>query len=107
MDSKLAGAVSLCRKAGRLAAGGDAAQDAIYSGKADLVLLAKDLSERSARKLQKICGEKGIPCLCLAWTMADLASYTGKEYGIFAVCDPGFAKMIGDAAAAAASLDIE
>lgn len=107
MDRKLAGAISLCRKAGRLAAGGDAAQDAIYSGKADLVLLAKDLSERSARKFQKICGEKGIPWLGLAWTMVDLAFYTGREYGIFAVCDPGFAKMIGDAAAAAARLDIE
>jgi len=107
MNSKLAGAVSLCRKAGRLAAGGDAVQDAIRSDKADLVLLAKDLSERSARKFQKICGEKGIPWLKLALTMADLAFYTGREYGIFAVCDPGFAKMIGDAAAAAASLNIE
>lgn len=101
MTEKLFGGISLCRKAGKLVAGGDASEDAARSRKAALILVTADLSERSARRMRAVSEESGVPLLVLPRTMAELAPYVGKDYGIFAVCDKGFARMIGDAAAVA------
>lgn len=98
MREKLFGAVSLCRKAGKLVMGGDASEQAARSGKAALLLLTKDLSQRSVGRMERVCAESGVPLARLPILMGELAPYVGKDYGILAVCDPGFAKMIGDAA---------
>lgn len=107
MSSKLFGALSLCRKAGKLVMGADAAEEAARSRKAALLLASSDLSARSLRRMEQVGRESGVPLLTLSSSMEELAPYAGKEYGIFAVCDKGFAKMIGDAAIRAANLDIE
>lgn len=106
MTQKLFGALSLCRKAGKLVTGGDAAEEAARNHKAVLLLAALDLSPRSLRRMRQVEEQSGVPLLALPTSMAELAPYVGKEYGIFAVCDKGFAKMIGDAVQAA-NLDIE
>ena len=47
-EQKLFSALSLCRKAGKLVLGFDAVTDSVYGGKAVLVLLAADASDRTA-----------------------------------------------------------
>lgn len=101
MTDKLTGALSLCRKAGRLVMGGDASEEAARSRKAAMVLVTSDLSGRSVKRMRSVCQECAIPFLTLPRKMDELAPLVGKEYGIFAVCDQGFARMIGDAAAKA------
>lgn len=108
MTDKLMGAVSLCRKAGKLVMGSDVCAEAVRARKAALVLLTNDLAERSAKRIRLVCEECGVKLLILPRGMEELAPVAGKSYGVFAVCDRGFAKMIGDAAQKAEScLDIE
>ena len=49
---KVLGFISLCRRAGRLTTGMDAAVEKAEKGEAHLLLLAQDLSPRSAARLR-------------------------------------------------------
>ena len=84
MDEKrVLGMLSLCRRAGRLTAGMEAVLEAAGQGAAFLVLLAEDLSPRSARRLrQKL---PALPVATLPCTMQTLSAVTGKLSGILAV----------------------
>ena len=90
MDEKrVLGMLSLCRRAGRLTAGMEAVLEAAGKGAAFLVLLAEDLSPRSARRLrQKL---PALPVATLPCTMQTLSAVTGKLSEILAVCDENFA----------------
>lgn len=83
---KVLGFISLCRRAGRLTTGMDAA---VEKGEAHLLLLAQDLSPRSAARLRQKLPD--IPVISLPCTMQTLSRYTGKNTGILAVCDENFA----------------
>ena len=74
--------------------GADVVRDNVLSGEAKLVLLTSDIAERSARHARGICGPARVPVRTLPYTMQQLASVAGKQYGVFAVCDRGFADMI-------------
>ena len=58
-------------------------------GEAHLLLLAQDLSTRSAARLRQKLPD--IPVISLPCTMQTLSRYTGKNTGILAVCDENFA----------------
>ena len=58
-------------------------------GEAHLLLLAQDLSPRSAARLRQKLPD--IPVISLPCTMQTLSRYTGKNTGILAVCDENFA----------------
>ena len=83
---KVLGFISLCRRAGRLTTGMDAA---VEKAEAHLLLLARDLSPRSAARLRQKLPD--IPVISLPCTMQTLSRYTGKNTGILAVCDENFA----------------
>ena len=59
-------------------------------GEAALILLAEDLSPRSAERLRNRLPED-IPVRSLPCTMQTLSAVTGKAAGIVAVCDENFA----------------
>ena len=82
---KVLGFISLCRRAGRLTTGMDAAVEKAEKGEAHLLLLAQDLSTRSAARLRQKLPD--IPVISLPCTMQTLSRYTG----ILAVCDENFA----------------
>lgn len=93
--TRLFGAISLCRKAGKLVMGTDAVKEKVGKGDAALVLTTSDLSARSAKGIREACEKSGVRLLPLPCTMGEVARFVGKDYGIFAVCDRGFANMIG------------
>ena len=84
---KVLGFISLCRRAGRLTTGMDAAVEKAEKGEAHLLL--QDLSTRSAARLRQKLPD--IPVISLPCTMQTLSRYTGKNTGILAVCDENFA----------------
>ena len=91
MDEKrVLGMLSLCRRAGRLTAGMEAVLEAAGKGAAFLVLLAEDLSPRSAERLKGRLPQE-LPVVTLPCTMQTISRYTGKNSGILAVCDENFA----------------
>lgn len=95
MADRLMGAVSLCRKAGRLRMGMDLVCEEVQKGGVRLVLVADGVSGRSERKVREVCEAGNVPVHRLPCTMEELSRVTGKKYGILAVCDEGFAGMIG------------
>mgnify|MGYP000891906902 CR=1 FL=1 len=92
---KLVSAISLCRKAGKLKMGTEAVKEQISEGNAKLVLTASDLADRSKRQIRFVCDQYKLPVAAIPYTMENLSVVTGKKYGILAICDEGFAEMIG------------
>lgn len=87
---KTLGLLSLCRRAGKLCTGMEAVLEKAGRGEAALILLAEDLSPRSAERLRNRLPED-IPVRSLPCTMQTLSAVTGKAAGIAAVCDENFA----------------
>ena len=59
---KVLGFISLCRRAGRLTTGMDAAVEKAEKGEAHLLLLAQDLSPRSAARLRQKLPDIPVRC---------------------------------------------
>ena len=83
--------LGLARKAGKLELGADPAAEAMQEGRACLLLLARDLSPRSAGNASQKARETRVPALQVPWTMDRIGAALGKRSGILAVCDGGFA----------------
>lgn len=95
MNEKLLSLLGIARRAGRLSLGFDAAADAMKNGKASLLLLAADLSARSAGSIAYIAEQAGVPVTTTDATMEQLGNAIGKrQTGIISVNDSGFATKI-------------
>lgn len=94
MNDKVLSMLGLCRRAGKISLGFDAAGDAVSRGTAKLVVLASDLSPRTKKSILLICGEYDVPVAELAKTMDDIGGAIGKRVGIAAVNDLGFSQKI-------------
>lgn len=92
-DQKWMGMLSLCRKAGKLRIGFSPARDSIEAGEARLVLFASDFSPRSRERMEKALAKSGDPPgrRTVEAGMAELAKVCGKQAGVVAVTDEGFA----------------
>ena len=82
-------------KAGKLSFGTHATDFAITSKRANLVLAAEDISEKSVKELKFKADKKSITVLNLSGiSTAELSKRVGKNCGILAVTDQGFADAI-------------
>ena len=93
MRRELASALGLCRKAGKLLLGFDAVADAVKRDKACLLLMAKDLSPKSAGEIYRLAHNKNIKVAAIQATMDDLWHTLGKRAGILAVTDKNLAVL--------------
>ena len=87
------GMLSLCRKAGKLRIGFEPVKEAAQKGEARLVLYAADFSPRSRERMENALAKSGSPPggRTVEGTMQDLARVCGKQAGVVAVADEGFA----------------
>ncbi len=82
-------------KAGKLSFGTHATEFAISSKKANLVLTAEDISEKTVKELKYRADKNGIKVISLIGIdTGSLSSRVGKSCGIVAVNDKGFADAI-------------
>lgn len=82
-------------KAGKLSFGTHASEFAITSKKANLVLVAEDISAKSLKELKFKADKQDIPVITLTGIESETLSHrVGKKCGILAVCDSGFAASI-------------
>lgn len=91
-EKALLGSLGLCRKAGKLLHGYDRVQDAVLLGKAKLVLLARDASERTAQHMRTACDGLA-PCAVMPLTIEQLSLLTPKPAAVFAVTDDNLARL--------------
>ena len=88
----LYGALSLARKAGKLAMGFDPVKDQVLAGRAFLVLTAADLSPKTCKRVEQYCQDL-VELKPTALTQNDLAGFAHKPVGVLGVLDPNLAKL--------------
>ncbi len=82
-------------KARKLSFGTHATMYAIDSNKAKLVCAAEDISPKSVKELKFKADKKNIPVIVLTGTNIEtLSKLVGKNCGILAVNDDGFANAV-------------
>ncbi len=94
MNDRLLSFLGIARKAGKLCFGKDATLEAIRKGKAKLVLLSLDLSQKTAEKMQMLCLESETSLLTMEETMDELETIFRRRTGILCITDAGFAGKI-------------
>lgn len=93
-EKKLLSYVSLAAKAGRISGGEYAALNSVKDYSAKLVIIAKDTSENTAKKLKDACEYRDIPYVYAA-DKESLGRMTGKDIrAVLSVTDEGFAKAM-------------
>lgn len=93
MNPKLAGLLGIARRAGHISIGFDAVAAMLKSGRARLVLMANDSSQKTQKELRYIEQEHSCPIHTLPATKSELAAALGLEKPVAAVAidDRGFA----------------
>lgn len=96
MNSKIDGLLGICRRAGHLTVGFDAVKALVLSGDAKLILLADDVSEKTAKEIRFLLRNASCPAVLISETKTALAAAIGqkKPVGIVATNDSGFAAAI-------------
>ncbi len=89
---KLLSALAMCRGAGKLQIGFDAALAAAQKG-APLVVIAQDAAERTRRNIKFACGPK-TRVVELQYTKEMIEQIVGRAFAVAAVCDDNFARLI-------------
>jgi len=84
----------MCRKAGKLVMGFDAVARTIKSGKAGLLVLAGDLSPKSAKEIIRLAEIHQVKIARPETAMEDIKRVVGKKAGILAITDEGLAKAV-------------
>ena len=97
-NPKLLSLLGMCRRAGRLSCGHDAAVGSIRSKSAKLCLLSSDSSQRLRKEIEREAAFEGrdIPVRLLFSTTDEIGWATGLKSAVLTVNDEGFAKtMLG------------
>lgn len=92
--NKVLSLLGLATKAGHLVSGELAAETAVKTGNAQLVILAEDASANTEKRFRDKCAYYGVPIVTFG-TKEALGHAIGKEFrASLAVTDTGFAKAI-------------
>ena len=94
MNEKVLHLLGIARRAGRLSLGNDPTIEALRKGHTEVVLLASDLSPRTAGGVGFAAKEEGVAVVKIKATMDEISMALGKRTGVVAVNDPGFAKKL-------------
>lgn len=94
MNKKISGLLGLSTASGRIALGDSAVRDAIFRGKAQLVIFAADCGENTKEKIMRLCLEKGVPTTEFS-DKETIGKAVGREgKAVVALTDAGFAKAV-------------
>ena len=95
-NPKLLSLLGMCRRAGKLSCGHDAAIGSIRSKSAKLCLLSSDASERLRKEIEREASFEGrdIPVKELYSDMNEIGRATGLKSAVLTVNDEGFAKSL-------------
>jgi len=94
LSQKLLSLLGIARRAARLSLGNDATMDSLRLGEARLVILASDLSPRTAKGIKYVAEQEEVAVVQIEATMDEISMALGKRTGIVAVNDAGFAKKM-------------
>ena len=91
---RILGLIGLSARARKICFGADSVEIEIEKGKVNLVIIAKDSSERTKTKFEKICKEKNIKSICYE-TIENISKAIGKNNkAIIGIKDSNIANQI-------------
>ena len=96
---KLTGILSICRKAGRIAAGFAPMKEALEAGRVAGVLVTADISPKTHKEVLYFCQKKKVPVCEVPLTMDQLGGAIGRKAAVAAILDAGFFDRIVQLAA--------
>ena len=91
---KLLSLLGICRKANRLAFGFEASAEAAGAGKAALLLLAADISPKTAKEVRFLASKRNTEVIEIDATIDEISQKTGRRAGVLAVTDIGLAAAV-------------
>lgn len=96
MDNRFLSMLGICKKAGKISGGHDAAFESISKGKAAACFLCADASQRLREEFKRTTAYEGrnIPCIEIDSTMNDIWYAAKIRAAVFTVDDAGFAKKL-------------
>lgn len=92
MTDKFYNSLGLCRRAKKLTIGHDEVKASVRSGKAEIVILTSDASERLENEMHNLTS-----CIQIIRTdasMEDMQMRIGKRSAVFAVTDSGLKDLV-------------
>lgn len=93
-NNNLYGLIGLARRAGKVSFGTESSEETIKKGKAKLVIVAKDSSNRTIENFKMLCNMQNVPIRILG-TIEDLSLSIGQmNKAIITIKDENFAKEL-------------
>jgi ribosomal protein L7Ae-like RNA K-turn-binding protein len=92
MNDPLLNLLGLAMRAGRLSAGYLKSSEAAASGKARLIIVASDISAKTAKEADFVGGKHNIPCRRVEYPSERISHAIGIKSGVVSINDDGFAK---------------
>jgi len=94
VNNKILSLISLATKAGKTVSGEFTVEKTVKEGKAFLVVVAEDASDRTKKKFGNMCTFYEVPMVVFG-NKDELGHFMGKEFrATLALTDEGFAKTI-------------
>ncbi|WP_130837027.1 L7Ae/L30e/S12e/Gadd45 family ribosomal protein [Lachnoclostridium sp. Marseille-P6806] len=94
MQDRVLGFLGIAEKAGRIAAGNFAADEAVKAGRAALVIVAEDAQKNTAKGFRDACAFYHVPLRSYGTRDALGRSVGKKDRTVLAVLDGGFANRL-------------
>jgi len=94
VNDKFLNFLGLCRRAGKMKIGCDTVIESVEEDNSRLVLLAKDISDNTKKKV--ISAINGTPYEILDYTKDELSFALGKTCAVLSVEDEGFARKLSE-----------
>ena len=94
MNDKFLALIGFASKSGNLSFGADSVKESLKRNKAKLIIVAKDISDKSRKEIKFFASKSNIPVLDAEYDIACLSHATGKKGGIISVNEIGFANAI-------------
>ncbi len=94
MNDKATSLLGMARRAGKLEAGFERCATAVKSGKAKLVIVCADISDKTKKEMNFLCNKQNVQIIQIPFTLSQLSAAIGFKAGICAVCEQGFANRL-------------
>lgn len=94
MADKFLNLLGMCRKAGKLTLGANKSTELIKSGKAEIVFVASDLSEKTEKELKFTAKNTNVAVVRTEYSIETLSAAVGAPAGVLAISDKGFATAL-------------
>ncbi len=94
MNNNVTGFLGLIRRAGKLTIGCDPVISSMSEGKAELVLMARDISEHTKNTIMKNARKYSVHTVLSDCTKDELSFAVGKLAAVVSIDDPNFANSL-------------